>query len=353
MRTQPGTPPRDLLAAGPLIGLVGGTAYALRRKRLGKLPMREFFDDVALGTGLGWIPQLTRDGLRGLGIMQNPSALSPTRMTKTASSTGRGAVVGNLLGGPVGAGVGGWAGKREDHTYHGSPGWRAAGGAAAGGILGTVAGVGLGALAAVSARDPHVAAAVIRLLGSSGALAGSTFGAYEGARSVRHTPRHYSDFRGHRKHASAKDAVREGLHRATSTGALLGAGAGGAAAGLAGAGVTLPLLAALGPVGWLGGAGLAGAGALAGGTLGSAGHRIRSALKQRASDKELYRAAARKMVESGGRPVVEEVERSTGRRVSKRMLAAAGGLGLGGYLIGKRRGSSQAVEEMANGGAQP
>jgi hypothetical protein len=92
---------------------------------------------------------------------------------------------------------------------------------------------------------------------------------------------------------------------------------------------------------------------LAGGTLGSAGHRIRSALKQRASDKELYRAAARKMVESGGRPVVEEVERSTGRRVSKRMLAAAGGLGLGGYLIGKRRGSSQAVEEMANGGAQP
>lgn len=353
MRTQPEKSPRDLLAAGPLIGLVGGTAYALHRRRLGKLPVREFFDDVALGTGLGWIPQLTRDGLRGLGVMNNPSALSPTRVTKTASSTGRGAVVGNLLGGPVGAGVGGWAGKRDDRHYHGSPGWRAAGGALGGGILGAAAGVGLGALASAASRDPRVAAAVIRLLGSSGALAGSTFGAYEGARSVRHSPRHYSDFHGHRKHANAQQAVREGLHRATSTGALLGAGAGGAAAGLASAGVTLPLLAALGPVGLLGGAGLTGAGALAGGTLGSAGHRIRSAIRQRAADKELYRAAARRVAESGTRGVVEEAGQAPGRRVSKRMLAAAGGLGLGGYLIGKRRGSSQAVEEMANAGAQP
>lgn len=285
-------------------------------------------------------------------MKQKHSALSPTFLIKSASSAGRGAVVGNLLGGPIGAGIGGWAGKREGHHYHGSPGWRAAGGALGGGVLGAMAGVGLGALATAATHDPRTAAAVIRMLGSSGALMGSTYGAYAGARSVPHTPRHYNDFHGHghHKHASVEAGVKEGLHRATSTGAILGGLGGGTAAGLA---TSLPLLAALGPIGILGGVGLAGAGALVGGTVGSVGHRISSALKQRAADKELMRAAARKVIDSGSRAALHEVEHEGKRGVSKGMIAAAGGLGLGGYLLGKRRGASQAVEGMADVGAQP
>lgn len=98
------------------------------------------------------------------------------KLMKTAKITEReGAGIGAALGGPIGAAIGAALSKDSKDKYHGSPGWRAFGGSAAGMTPGLI-------LSSMAARRGNVRLAG---LGALLSLAGNVSGAMYGARSAR------------------------------------------------------------------------------------------------------------------------------------------------------------------------
>ncbi len=167
----------------PALGLVAGALHGHRaRKKLMDLTgehvsRRRILDESLYGATLGWVPQVLKDAKDSM-IGQDKTA-----------GVGLGAGIGNMLLGPLGAGVGAAMEKDPDRKYMGSPALRAAGGSSLGMALGLGLGVGLVAARKKpfqSFRDALTPSdALTTALLTAG---GSTAGAVLGAKSVNSKP---------------------------------------------------------------------------------------------------------------------------------------------------------------------